>query len=37
VKKVTIANPDGAHNIAVGLDYAVEIEVVAMPATTPVA
>ena len=28
VKKVTIANPDGAHNIAVGLDFAVEIEVV---------
>jgi glutamate synthase domain-containing protein 3 len=28
VKKVTIANPDGAHNIAVGLDFPVEIEVV---------
>lgn len=25
--KVTILNPDGAHNIAVGLDHAVEVEV----------
>ncbi len=28
VKKVVITNPDGAHNIAVGLDFPVEIEVV---------
>ena len=27
VAKVTVLNPDGAHNIAVGLDSAVEVEV----------
>jgi glutamate synthase domain-containing protein 3 len=28
VKKVTITNPDGAHNIAVGLDLPVEVEII---------
>ncbi len=28
VRKVLITNPDGAHNIAVGLDFPVEIEIV---------
>jgi len=28
VKKVVVTNPDGAHNIAVGLDAPVEVEVV---------
>ncbi|RTL49360.1 MAG: protein glxC [Rhodocyclaceae bacterium] len=28
VKKVIVANPDGAHNIAVGLDCPVDVEVV---------
>jgi glutamate synthase domain-containing protein 3 len=28
VKKVVVTNPDGAHNIAVGLDCPVEVEVV---------
>lgn len=27
-KKITITNPDGAHNIAVGLDAPVEVEIV---------
>ena len=27
VKKVCVLNPDGAHNIAVGVDAPVEIEV----------